>query len=93
MAKKRNVKKDIEYLTYEVLNDCFLAIDTNPEKHKDEILKIIGDAVTKRNELIKKVNDRKVEKKQIKKHFNAIYDDIMKSTDANFSRLSSLIKA
>ena len=92
MAKKRNVKKDIEFLTYEILNDCFLSIDTHPERNKDKISKLISETIAKRNELIQRVNDRKVEKKDINKHFKAIYSDLMKSADVSFNTLSKLIK-
>jgi len=92
MAKKRNVKKDIEFLTYEILNDCFLSIDTHPTRNKDEITKLISETIAKRNELIQRVNDRKVEKKDINKHFKSIYSDLMKSADVSFNTLSKLIK-
>ena len=92
MAKKRNVKKDIEFLTYEILNDCFLSIDTHPERNKEGITKLISETIAKRNELIKRVNDRKVDKKEINKHFKSIYADLMKSADESFAKLSQLIK-
>ncbi len=92
MAKKKNVKKDIEFVTYEILNDCFLSIDTHPDRNKDEITKLIGETIAKRNELIKRVNDRKVDKKEINKHFKSIYADLMKSADNSFGTLSKLIK-
>ena len=92
MAKKRNVKKDIEFITYEILNDCFLSIDAHPERKKDEITKLISDTIAKRNELIKRVNDRKIDKKETIKHFKAIYSDLMKSADEGFKTLSNIIK-
>jgi len=92
MAKRRNTKKDIEYITYEVLNDCFLAIESHPEKHREEIGGIISDAVQKRNELIKKVNQKIKGKKEIKAHFKEIYNDLFKSADSFFSKLSEIIK-
>lgn len=93
MAKKRNVKKDIEFLTYEILNDCFLSLDAHPDRNKDDIMKIISGAVAKRNELIQKVNDRKIEKNKTKAHFASIYTDLLKSADASFNDLSKIIKA
>jgi hypothetical protein len=92
MANRRHVKKDIEYITYEVLNDCFLSIETHPDRKRDEITKIINDAVIKRNELIKKVNQKIKDKKETKKHFKNIYEDLFKSADSYFSRLSELLK-
>ena len=92
MAKKRNVKKDIEYLTYEVVADCFAALELYPERKPDEIQDIIKDAINTGNELLSKVN-QKVEgdKKAVKQHFKTIYEDLFKSVDNNFTRLSKAI--
>ncbi len=92
MASKRNVKKDIEYITYEVLNDCFLSIETHPDRKTEEISEIIANAVQTRNKLIKKVNEKVKGKKEVKAHFKAIYDELFKSADEYFSKLSSIIK-
>ena len=92
MATKRNVKKDIEYITYEVLNDCFLSLESHPDRDREEIGSIISNAINKRNELISKVNQKIKGRKEVKAHFKSIYDDLFKSADLYFTKLSDLIK-
>ena len=93
MAKKRDVKKDIEYLTLEVVSDCFAALELYPDRKQEEIYQIMNDAVNKGNELLSKVNQKITgDKKAVKQHFKEIYTDLIKSTDEHFTRLSNAIK-
>jgi len=70
MANKRDLKKDINF----VLGDIIEAVDfwqlTNPDKDPKKSDKIIDEAINIFDDLIAKVNDRKVENK--KAHFKAI---------------------
>lgn len=70
MANVRNLKKDINY----VLGDIIEAVDvwalTHPSKDNKESEAIIDEAISTFDDLIAKVNERKVEDK--KKHFKAI---------------------
>ena len=92
MAKKKNVKKDIEYLTFEVVADCFSALELYPNRKKDKIFDIIGDAVKNGNDLMARVNQKNLgDKKAIKQHYREIYADLLKGADDQFSRLSKEI--
>ena len=92
MAKKRNVKKDIAYLTYEIIADSFAALELYPDRKPEEILNIIDDAVKNSNDLMDRVNQKNIgDKKAVKKHFQKIYEDLIKGSDEQFSKLSKLI--
>ena len=92
MAKKRDVKKDIAYLTYEVIADSFAALELYPDRKQEEILSIIDDAVKNSNDLMERVNQKNIAKgKAIKQHFQKIYEDLIKGADDQFSRLSKVI--
>jgi len=94
MAKKRNVKKDIEYLTFEVVADCFSALELYPDRKKDEIFDIISDAVKNGNDLMERVNKKNIgDKKAVKQHYREIYADLLKGADDQFTRLSKVISA
>ena len=70
MAKKRNVKKDIAYLTYEIIADSFAALELYPDRKPEEILSIIDVAVKNSNDLMDRVNQKNIGKgKEVKKHF------------------------
>ena len=92
MAKKRNVKKDIEYLTFEVVADCFAALELYPDRKNQEIYDIISDAVKSGNDLMDRVNQKNIgDKKAVKQHFRSIYTDLLKGADEQFIRLSKTI--
>ena len=57
MASVRELKKDIDYLVFEVISDCLLYSDVNPAENDDAVTTIIQDAVSFRNDLIARVNN------------------------------------
>ncbi|NOZ45927.1 MAG: hypothetical protein GXO79_04005 [Chlorobi bacterium] len=93
MANKRNIKKDIEYLVYEVVSDCYTFKYLYPENEHKEADSIIGEAIQLRNDLIMRVNhpDGKDDKKLVKKHFNKINEDLLNKIDEFFTRLNEML--
>jgi hypothetical protein len=94
MASRRRLKKDIDYLCYEVISDCYNYNYLHPGK-EEEVLQIIKDAIVNRNQLIARVNhpDGKDNPKIVKQHYKAIFQDLLKNIDESFTRLSELVKA
>ncbi|HKK40827.1 MAG TPA: hypothetical protein VJ963_00365 [Bacteroidales bacterium] len=94
MASIRDLKKDIDYLLYEVIADCFAYSEVHPDKNTDEVAKIITDAVELRNDLIARVNnpDGKDNHKIIRAYYKAVQNELLSGTDELFNRLSSLSK-
>jgi hypothetical protein len=92
MASKRDLKKDIDYLVYELLSDCFIYSDMHPEKENEALSLIISDAVNLRNDLIARVNnpDGKDNPKIIKAFYKSVEKDLLKEVDSLFTRLSEL---
>ncbi len=95
MASVRDLKKDIDYLLYEVIADCFTYSQVHPDNNTEEVAKIINDAVDFRNDLIARVNspDGKDNHKLIKAYYKAVHRDLLSGTDKLFSRLSDLSAA
>ncbi len=94
MAKRRDLKKDIDYLVYEVISDCFVYSGMHPDNGSDEVSKIINDAVDFRNDLIIRINnpDGKDNPKIIKAFYKSIEKDLLTGVDRLFNRLSALSK-
>jgi hypothetical protein len=92
MASVRELKKDIDYLVFEVISDCFVYSRINPENKPDELSAIITDAVGFRNDLIARVNnpDGKDNPKILKAYYKSVEKDLMVGVDKLFTRLSSL---
>lgn len=94
MASRRELKKDINYLTYEVISDCYTYMILNSGKNEDQVLSIITDTVETRNDLIHRVNNQeeKGNRKAVKLHYRGIFDDLLGKIDNSFERLSKLTK-
>lgn len=94
MASVRELKKDIDYLIYEVISDCFVFSNLHPDIKPEEVTAIISDAVDFRNELIARVNnpDGKDNPRIIKAYYKAISKDLLSGSDKLFTRLSGLTK-
>jgi hypothetical protein len=92
MASLRDLKKDIDYLVYEVISDCFLYSDLHPENNSDEITALITEAVNFRNDLIARVNnpDGKDNPKILKAYYKRLEKDLLTGVDNLFDKLSAL---
>jgi len=94
MASIRELKKDIDYLVFEVISDCFVYSGVHPDNKSEELSAIISDAVNFRNDLIARVNnpDGKDNPKIVKTYYKTVEKDLMTGVDKLFNRLSSLSK-
>ncbi|MCX6326638.1 MAG: hypothetical protein NT144_08350 [Bacteroidia bacterium] len=92
MASVRELKKDIDYLIFEVISDCFVYSGVHPENKSDELSTIMSDAVNFRNDLIARVNnpDGKDNPKIVKAYYKTVEKDLMTGVDKLFIRLSAL---
>ncbi|MCX4290508.1 MAG: hypothetical protein OSJ36_01775 [Odoribacter sp.] len=94
MASVKRLKKDIDYLTFSVIADCFNYSFVSG-KSNDEVSGIVKEVIAVRNGLLDRVRGAKKleDKKEIKNYFKAIYNDLMSNVDAAFTKLSEIVKA
>jgi len=94
MASRRKLKKDIDFLTFEVISDCYNYIYLHPG-NEEKVMEIIKETVANRNNLIARTNhpDGKDNAKMVKAHYKAVFTDLINNTDSSFTKLSELIKA
>jgi hypothetical protein len=72
MASIRGLKKDINYVLGDIIEAVYIWELTNPSKEDNKAESIIDEAISVFDELIIKVNDKKVEnRKQHLKSINA----------------------
>lgn len=92
MASIRNLKKDIDYLVFEVISDCFAYSEVHPDSNNEEVSAIITEAVNLRNDLIARVNnpDGKDNPKILKAYFKSVEQDLLSGVDSLFEKLSDL---
>ncbi|WP_421920173.1 hypothetical protein [Marinifilum sp.] len=92
MASKKEFKKDVNFLTNEILMRGMIHLEFFGEKNSNQVFEIMNDAVTKRNDYISRINYRLKDKsaKEVKSHFKLIYDDLLKSTHGLLEKIDSL---
>lgn len=74
MANKRDLKKDINYVLGDIIEAVYVWEYSNTDKDTKKSEAIIDEAIDTFDNLIAKVNDRKVEDK--KAHFKAINQEL-----------------
>jgi hypothetical protein len=84
MASRKNLKKDINYLTFELLTECFTYQYFHKEAKTEDIHEIASKVIDNRNDLIGRINhvDGKENQKLVRKHFTQIRKDFEKSVKA-----------
>lgn len=92
MASIKNLKKDIDYLVFEVISDCFAFTTVHPDDKTEEVKAILNDAVNLRNDLVARVNnpDGKDNPKIVKAFYKNVQKDLLSGVDSLFERLSGL---
>lgn len=88
MRNLRGIKKDIEYLTSEVISDCLVYLDMNDNAHEEEVSKIISDAFDLRDDVVVKIN--KYPREGAAKYFKTLETEMIASVDALFEKLSKI---
>lgn len=93
MASVRQIKKDIDYLVGEVISDCYTYLYLSENKNRDEVVEIMEDLVSKRNEFFHRANnpEKGADRKQTRKHYREIYKDLLVTVDGSFTKLSQLV--
>ena len=94
MASVKNLKKDIDYLMAQIVNDCFYVMEHNSKVDNAEVLKIARHAIAVHQELRKRAMhpNGKKEKKLVREYYNKLIKDLLQSADEAFEKLSSEVK-
>jgi hypothetical protein len=95
MASVRKLKKDIDYLIFEVISDCFSFGSLHPDEKAEEVTAILADAVVLRNDLIRRINnpEKSEDPKAVKAQYQNVVKDLYVGVDKLCVRLSSLPEA
>ncbi len=91
MASIKEFKKDINYVTSELVIECFTYNYLFPEKNHEPLAKVISESLAMRNELIKQVNQVKpTNENPAKKQFKSIRESFVKKTEDLVKQLEKL---
>jgi hypothetical protein len=79
MASKKDLKKDINFLTNEVIETCIVKMSFTPDIDNKKVFEIIDDFVEFRNQSIYKLNHPEKLNGKGKKNLRTYYNDILES--------------
>ncbi len=93
MASIRNLKKDIDFLTNEVISDAYLAMDFHGEKVKEQVVALLEEVVDFHNYLYEKIQMAPTGKKnpEKKRYFRDIRQEMNTKFPQLFKTLSNII--
>ncbi|MEG0795787.1 MAG: hypothetical protein RR397_04660 [Odoribacter sp.] len=91
MASIKRLKKDIDYLTFAVVDDCLNCLAVG--KSTDDISGIVQSVIDSRNNMRQRINaGKKLAKGERKAFYKVVCKDLMTSVDGAFSTLSDMVK-
>ena len=95
MANIKDLKKDIDYLFFELISDCFMFTSLHEGQKKTEVQDLIEEAVSMRNDFIDRVNhpDGKDNPVLVKAYYSALRRDLFEKVDGYFEKLSRITRA
>ncbi len=91
MRNLRTIKKDVEFLVGELVDDCFIYLELNGEEKMEQVGEIIGEALDLQDDTIDKINHPAPEIKK-DKYYKALTKEFIEGIDALYEKLSNLSK-
>ena len=88
MASVKNLKKDINYVLGDVIEECYMWELVNPKADAKKAQAVINEAIESFDGLITRVNDKKVENKNA--HFKSVQSDLETVASGLLEKLNKL---
>lgn len=94
MASIRRLKKDIQFLSAQLISDCIDFIDSFDDGKEEKVLAIIQDAVSLHNNMIDRAchPDGKDNPKLVREFYKQLKKDFIQGLDECYKKLEKLIK-
>lgn len=90
--KLRTIKKEISFLTGEIISNCYMALYFQGDKAEAQLAQVIQTAVESHNAMIERANHpaEKNNARLTRKHYAALRNDMIESADKLFSEISAI---
>ena len=89
MASVKNLKKDVNYVLSDIIEECYVwQLQQDDAKKADKAEKIIDEAIATFDELIVKINTKDVENK--KAHFKAVKTQLQTRGESLLAKIGKL---
>ncbi len=82
MASRRELKKNIHYISFELISECLVFLHFHPKTADEKINNIIAEIIRHRDDYLSRANkpDGKNNPALVKKHYRAIIEEIRDKT-------------
>ncbi len=92
MASRKDLKKDIEYLVFELIADCYGCIYENPDTDLSVFEGVINDAIQLKDDLVVRINQfNPVESGNSRKYFKSIKHDLVNGLKGGYEKLNAIL--
>jgi len=89
MASVKNLKKDINYILSDIIEECYLwQVEQGDAKNAEKAEQIIDESILTFDALIEKVNAKKVENKKV--HFKTIQKELEEKAAGLLGKIGKL---
>jgi len=88
MASVKNLKKDVNYVLGDIIEAVYIWELTNPDKETKKSQAIIDEAIVVFDELIERINDKKVENR--KNQLKEVSNDLEKKGRVLIEKINKL---
>ena len=88
MASVKNLKKDINYVLGDVIEECYTWELVNPSADTKKSQAIVDEAITSFDALISKVNDKNIENKRA--HYKSVQSELQTVSSALVGKINKL---
>lgn len=94
MASVRKLKKDIQFLSAQLIGDCIAFMDSFEDGKEKQVLSIIEEAVSLHNNMIDRAchPDGKDNPKLVRKFYQQLKKDFILGLDECYKKLEELFK-
>lgn len=94
MATVRRLKKEIEFMSSQLISDCIDFLETFEDKKEPTLLSIIEEAVLLNNSMLDRAchPDGKDNPKLVKNHYRQLKTDFITGLDQAYAKLEGLVK-
>ena len=88
MSSIQNLKKDLNHVLSDVIEECYVAQLTSDEKKSEKFEKIIDESIQVFDQLIERINDKQVENRA--GHLKAVKKDLELNANELLDKIGKL---
>ena len=88
MASIKNLKKDINYVLGDIIEECYAWELMNPETNNEASQAIINESIDAFDDLLDRMYDKDIEDKKV--HYKVIQKDLQKKAEELINKINTL---